>query len=386
VLGTRPEAIKLAPLISAMRDTSDLEPWVISTGQHREMLAQVLDIFQIHPDIDLALHRSGQTLAGLAASVGAALDVAYSAAEPDVVVVQGDTTTTLVGALTAFYRRIPVVHLEAGLRSGDVSNPFPEEANRRLVAPITALHLAATDANARALWAEGVRSSDVIVTGNTVIDALYETLRRKPAVVNPEVAGLLDSRHRLVTVTAHRRESWGRPLEQIALAVRDVAHEPGIRVVWPLHANPDVQSVVRGVVGEHPRISLVEPLSYGDFVQLLAASDVAISDSGGVQEECPALGVPVVVTRNVTERCEAVEAGAAVLAGTDRRRIVRLTAQLLARPRSEWPPSPYGDGLAAQRSLQAIRHLVSGTPMPRPFSPGLRPIELTLNGVGTAAS
>jgi UDP-N-acetylglucosamine 2-epimerase (non-hydrolysing) len=371
VLGTRPEAIKLAPLVVKLHETTDFTPVVISTGQHRAMLDQVLDVFGLEADLDLNLCRPGQSLTQLSAAAMVGLDDAMARIEPDVVIVQGDTTTTLSGALTAFQRRIPLVHVEAGLRSGDVDSPFPEEANRRLVTPLAALHLAATESNGATLYAEGVAERDVVVTGNTVIDALYSVLHRSPEFATPGLATALNSSRPIVTVTAHRRESWGPALAEIAAAVGDLADRHDLQVVWPMHANPAVAATVRSVLTGRTDVALVEPLPYTDFVQLLARSAVVLSDSGGVQEECPALGVPVAVLRDVTERREAVEAGAAIIAGTQRRRIVDVVSSLLRRPSSVGVVSPYGDGLAAERAVDALRYRFLGRRRPDPFVPQL---------------
>jgi UDP-N-acetylglucosamine 2-epimerase (non-hydrolysing) len=350
-----------------LAETTDFEPLVVTTGQHGTMLRQVLDTFDIVPDIDLGLCRHGQSLTEFASRAMAGLDAAFARSGPGVVVVQGDTTTTFVGALCAFYRQVPVVHLEAGLRSDRIDSPFPEEANRRLVAPLARLHLAATERNAAALRREGVDERHIVVTGNTVIDALYEVIARRPPISTPGLAETLRDGPPIVTVTAHRRESWGRGLGDIAAAVAELADRRDVRVVWPLHANPAVQQVVRGVLGGRDDVMLLDALPYTDFVQVLAASAVVLSDSGGVQEECPALGVPVVVLRDVTERQEAVSAGAARLVGSDRERIVRVAEEILDGPRIVGIVSPYGDGEAAQRAVQAMRYCFRGGARPADF-------------------
>jgi UDP-N-acetylglucosamine 2-epimerase (non-hydrolysing) len=320
VLGTRPEAIKLAPLVVKLHETTDFTPVVISTGQHRAMLDQVLDVFGLEADLDLNLCRPGQSLTQLSAAAMVGLDDAMARIEPDVVIVQGD---------------------------------------------------AATESNGATLYAEGVAERDVVVTGNTVIDALYSVLHRSPEFATPGLATALNSSRPIVTVTAHRRESWGPALAEIAAAVGDLADRHDLQVVWPMHANPAVAATVRSVLTGRTDVALVEPLPYTDFVQLLARSAVVLSDSGGVQEECPALGVPVAVLRDVTERREAVEAGAAIIAGTQRRRIVDVVSSLLRRPSSVGVVSPYGDGLAAERAVDALRYRFLGRRRPDPFVPQL---------------
>jgi UDP-N-acetylglucosamine 2-epimerase (non-hydrolysing) len=381
VMGTRPEAIKLAPLVVAMRTDPRLTVSIISTAQHRVMLDQVLRLFRLRADVDLDLLGSAPGLNGLAARALTGIDSAFSDLCPDMVIVQGDTLTTFVGAVAAFHRQIPVVHLEAGLRSDNLSSPFPEEGNRRMVGQIASWHLCATGANADRLIAEGVHPERVLVTGNTVIDALHSVVADRPTIQNPVVAALLGGagdrvrlprRRQLVTVTAHRRESWGEPLRQIALAVNDVCMDAAERladvdVVWPLHGNPAVAAEVVPVLGTTPGVHLIEPLDYSDFAQLLAASDLVISDSGGVQEECPALGVPVLVARDVTERHEAVDCGAAVLVGTDRQRIFSAARRSLACGTRRVVASPYGDGRAADRASALVRHALFGDARPANF-------------------
>lgn len=361
VLGTRPEAVKLAPVIRRLHRHPELTPVVAVTGQHQEMSAQVLNRFGITPDFDLALHSLGQPLNKLAARALSGLDDVLAAVDPAAVIVQGDTTTTFVASLAAFYARRRLVHLEAGLRTTTLRDPFPEEANRRLTSRIADLHLAATSGNRNALVAEGVKPATIVVTGNTVIDALLEARAWDEPWDDPDLSAWMarTAGQRIVLVTAHRRESWGEPLSCIARAVASLSdYYPDVHFVWPLHANPAVRGWVEPVVDTRPNVLVTGPATYADFVRLLAGAHLALTDSGGVQEEAPALDVPVLVTRNVTERQEAIDAGGARLVGTDQRTIVRAVRQLLDDPDEHaamaTSASPYGDGRAAERVIGAV--------------------------------
>jgi len=372
VFGTRPEAIKVAPVIKALRDDWRFDTVAVATAQHRHMLDQVIKIFDIVPDVDLDMLTPRQTLGGLTQRLLAELVPLVSSRRPDMVVVQGDTTTAFAASLAAYYNRIPVAHLEAGLRTGDIWSPYPEEANRRLIACLTALHLAPTAAAAANLRAETTPAHRVIVTGNTVIDALLW------AVANPCGYGdqALDYLHRhtgpVLLVTAHRRESWGLPLQQVATALADLAEtEPGLRIVLPLHRNPVVREALLPRIGGYPNITVVEPLEYAGFCQLMNRSDLILTDSGGVQEEGPSLGKPVLVMRDTTERPEGVEAGAARLVGTDPAVIVPEVRALLHDPvvyrRMAGAINPYGDGRAAERVIAALAHFFGSGSPPEPF-------------------
>lgn len=364
--GTRPEALKLAPLAEALRRQRALRPVVVATGQHPSMFHQGLAAFGLQPDHDIRLRRETGSPAELTARLTPELDGALAADAPDAVVVQGDTTSALVGALTAFWRQIPVTHLEAGLRSHDLTAPFPEEANRKLISQVTALHLAPTRAAALNLAAEGVPESAVEVVGNTVVDAVLAVAERCTRFTHPALAaaerGLADGQ-RLVLVTVHRRESWGAPLRSVLAAVRDLlAVHPDVTAVVPVHPNPAVRADVVSVLGEHPRVVVTDPLDYPDLVWVLARSTLVLSDSGGIQEEAPSFGVPVLVLREVTERTEAVDAGCALLLGTDRERIAGTAGWLLdddaARVRMTSRGNPFGDGHAADRAATAIARLI----------------------------
>lgn len=367
--GTRPEAVKMAPVVRALAESTTLRPVVVTSGQHREMLDQVNEVFGIRPDHDLGIFRHGQTLddvtSGALRGFGAYLDE-----HPvDAVVVQGDTTTAFAGALAAFYRKTPVIHVEAGLRTGDLSSPFPEEGNRKLVGAIAARHCAPTVRAASNLLGEGIPADRVLVTGNTVIDALLHTANLGQRTGDAVVDEAVDQRRRIVVVTAHRRESWGAGMAEIGAAVARIALcQPDVLVVVPLHRNPVVRRTLEPLVAGLPNVHVTEPMSYGPFCHLLARSTLVLTDSGGIQEEAPALDVPVVVMRETTERQEAVEAGAAVLVGTDQDLIVRTVRRLLvdeaAHARMALARNPFGDGRAAHRVLDAISEVVAGTHRP----------------------
>jgi UDP-N-acetylglucosamine 2-epimerase (non-hydrolysing) len=363
IYGTRPEAIKMAPVVSGLQKHPDIDPVVVVTGQHREMLDQVNQLFGIVPDHDLDLMVHGATLADLSSRALRDVSELLTQERPDAVVVQGDTSTAFIAALAAFYLGIPVVHLEAGLRSGDISSPFPEEANRRLVAPIARLHLAPTSTSRGNLLAEGVDPAIVATTGNTVIDALQEALLTPARFSDPAVERLVHTERRFVLVTAHRRESWGEPMREAMLALRDIAEaEPDLFFVVPMHRNPIVREVVRDVLGDLPQVLLTEPFDYHEFCHTMRAADLVISDSGGVQEEAPSLGKPVLVMRENTERPEAVHAGTVRLVGTDRATIRESALTLLRDPAAYAAMAnavnPYGDGKAGPRAVAAIAHLL----------------------------
>ena len=358
VLGTRPEAIKMAPVIREARDRG-LKTIVCVTAQHREMLDQVLDLFGIQPEIDLDLMEPDQTLASLTARALLALDEVLDEVAPDWVLVQGDTTTAMVAALAAFYRQVPVGHVEAGLRTGDLNRPFPEELNRRLADAVSGRHFLPTEQARENLAAEGFAPETMAVTGNTVVDAL-QWVRQQPAAATDDL-GLPDvtASDRIVLVTAHRRESFGAGMESIARAlVRIVDQNPDVRMIYPLHRNPNVRQVMEEALGAVPRIHLLPPLDYLPFVQLMARATLILSDSGGVQEEAPSLGVPALVLRETTERPEAVAAGAVRLVGLDTERIVREANILLqdaaAHEKMAVAVNPYGDGQASTRIVSIL--------------------------------
>lgn len=351
IFGTRPEAVKLAPVVLEMQgDAHGVTSFVCVTGQHREMLHPVLNWFGIAPDRDLQLMQQNQGLGEFAGRALLALSGVLQEIKPDLVLVQGDTTTALVSSVAAFYQRIPIAHVEAGLRTRDLHNPFPEEMNRRAIGTMADLHLAPTKGAADALRNEQIDPNRIFVVGNTVIDALRLTLER-PVELNLDLP--LQDR-RTVLVTAHRRESFGGPFESICLALRDFAdRNSDVQLVYPVHLNPNVQGSVRQYLSEHPRIHLVKPLRYEQFVHLMARCDLILTDSGGIQEEATYLGKPTLVMRNTTERPEAISAGNALLVGTDRERIVSEAERLLRDEEAYRSMAnrqhPFGDGYAAKR-------------------------------------
>jgi len=360
VVGTRPEAIKLAPLIGKLRAAPDLEPVVVSTGQHRQMLDQALGLFSIRPHYDLNVMKPGQSLSGVTCRVLAGIKPVIQREKPDAVIVQGDTTTTFSGALAAFYEQVPVVHLEAGLRTGDPLSPYPEEMNRRLVTQLSALHLTPTSSNRDNLLAEGVEHGSVVTIGNTGIDALLEAAAASNGYERPELRFLEEDTRRVLLVTTHRRESWGAPMAEIGRAVATIARgDPELLVVIPMHLNPVVRQALAPAVRDLPNVLVTEPASYGDFVRLMIRSSLILTDSGGVQEEGPSLGKPVLVLRDTTERPEAMAFGTARLVGTGRARIVDGVRTLLYDPAAYAgmanATNPYGDGQAADRGVAAIR-------------------------------
>lgn len=370
VLGTRPEAIKLAPVINRLEAETGFESLVCATAQHRQMLDQVLALFEIAPDYDLDLMRPGQDLYDLTARVLTAMKAVLEQARPDILLVQGDTTTCMAAALAAFYGGVPVGHVEAGLRTGDMTAPFPEEGNRVLVSRLAALHFAPTAASRRNLLAEGIAAETISVTGNTVIDALL-SIRDKAAktggagALDPDQSGDWMAGSHRVLITGHRRESFGSGFESLCSAIRDLARRhPDWRFVYPVHLNPNVREPVGRILGGLSNVALIEPLEYLPFVWLMDSADVILTDSGGIQEEGPSLGKPVLVMRTVTERPEAVEAGTVMLVGTDKAKIVDgvegvlLDEALYARMARAH--NPYGDGHAAARIARILKDWEAG--------------------------
>jgi len=371
IFGTRPEGIKLAPVILALGSDPRFECRVCVTAQHREMLDQVLDTFGIRPDADLDLMRADQGLSELTSRAVTGIDGYLADEKPDVVLVQGDTTTVFCASLAAFYRKIPVGHVEAGLRTGDLWSPWPEEGNRVLTSRLAAMHFAPTETARQNLLAEGTADDDIVVTGNTVIDALLLALDRVKTEP-PEIPGLpaeaaLSEGKRLVLITGHRRENFGLGFESICRAIAELAKRfPDVAFVYPVHLNPNVREpverILRGAASRN--VHLIEPLAYLPFVSLLERSTLVLTDSGGIQEEAPSLGKPVLVMRNKTERPEAVEAGTVRLVGADFDRIVGETSRLLtdeaARAAMSRAHNPYGDGKAAGRIVEAVHRRFGG--------------------------
>ncbi len=371
VVGTRPDAVKMAPVVKALEQDRDFRPILVATAQHREMLDQVLRLFDLKPHVDLDVMRPRQSLTEVTVRTLEGLDRVLARERPALVLVQGDAAPCFCGALASYYHRIPVGHVEAGLRTRDKYRPFPEELYRRMTAALADLHFAPTPWARDNLLHEGCDPQTVHVTGNTVIDALQAIAPR----VRPEGLPPLDPHRRLLLVTAHRRENWGEPLRRICEAVRElVARFPDVEVVFSVHRNPVVREVVHAVLGGVERVHLVDPPDYGPFVYLEQRAYLILTDSGGVQEEAPALGTPVLVLRDTTERPEGVAAGAVRLVGTDRERVVAEAAHLLLDSASHramaTATNPYGDGRAARRILQILRvHFGLSRELPEPFQP-----------------
>lgn len=352
-IGTRPEVIKLAPVVRALRRDPLFRVRILATGQHRELLAQLLGFFRLTPDADLGLMREDQSLADLTGRMVGAVDRVLAEENPDLVLAQGDTTTVMVTALCSFYRRIAFGHVEAGLRTRRKFSPFPEEMNRAITARLGDLHFAPTETARANLLREGIPDSRIFVTGNTVIDAL---LWAAPRV--DETPWLSGDGRRLILVTAHRRENFGEPLREICEALEELATRPDVRILYPVHPNPSISGPVHRMLAGSPGVSLVEPLDYPEFIAALKASALVLTDSGGVQEEAPSLGKPVLVLRRDTERPEGIDAGNAFLVGTRRESIVERARALLEDPdlyaRVARSSNPYGDGRAAERIHRAI--------------------------------
>ena len=361
IFGTRPEAIKMAPVVKALEAADDMESIVTVTAQHREMLDQVLHLFSITPDYDLNIMSQGQTLYDVTCKALLGLQGVLKEAKPDVVLVHGDTTTTFVGALAAFYEGIPVGHVEAGLRTGNIYSPFPEEMNRKLTGAIGTYHFAPTSTSESNLLKENINPAHLYVTGNTVIDALQTTVQTD-YTFKEELLNQIDYiNNKVILVTTHRRENLGDPMRNVYEAIRDIINEQAdVEVIFPMHRNPKVRSIVQEVLGDMPRVHLIEPLEYEPFANLMARTYLIMTDSGGIQAEAPSLGKPVLVLRDTTERPEAVEAGTVKLVGTDKESVYRTATELLVNETAYLAMSnavnPYGDGLASDRIVQALRH------------------------------
>lgn len=360
VFGTRPEAIKMCPLVLEMKKYGDIiEPVVAVTAQHREMLDQVLDLFGIKPDYDLNIMTAGQTLYDVTTRALMGLKNVMEEAKPDIVLVHGDTTTTFAGALAAFYAQIPVGHVEAGLRTGDKYSPYPEEMNRKLTGAIADMHFAPTATSKGNLLKENVAAENILVTGNTVIDALQVTVKKDYTFADDAFNKVFESGHRLILMTTHRRENLGEPMRHVYKALKTVLEtHPDVEAIFPVHKNPKVREIVQQELGQLDRVHLIEPMDYEPFANLMAKVDIVLTDSGGIQEEAPALGKPVLVLRDTTERPEAVEAGTVKLIGTEYEDVLRETDLLLDdavhyRSMAE-AANPYGDGRACERIIRAI--------------------------------
>jgi len=358
VFGTRPEAIKMAPLVTALKKRPELETIVAVTAQHRQMLDQVLELFEITPDEDLNVMQPGQTLSGLTSRIVQGMEQVISKHKPDIVLVHGDTTTTFATSLAAFYQRTAIGHVEAGLRTGDLYSPWPEEGNRKLTGALANLHFAPTQKSADNLRAENVARPTIHVTGNTVIDALLTVVKKiqESPKLETQLAArfpFLDASKRLILVTGHRRENFGEGFEHICQALKEIAARGDTQVIYPVHLNPNVQEPVNRILGDQSSVHLIDPQEYLPFVYLMSRSYLIVTDSGGIQEEAPSLGKPVLVMRNTTERPEAVDAGTVRLVGTDSRQIAFHVKQLLDDPsiyeKMTRAHNPYGDGNAAER-------------------------------------
>lgn len=374
VVGTRPEAIKLAPVAVALAESGWARPSIITTGQHGDVVRETLTLFDLKAEIELTTSACSGGLAALYAGLLTDIDEAFDRIQPALVVVQGDTASTLAGAQAAFFRRIPVAHVEAGLRTGNLALPFPEEANRRMVSQLTRLHLAPTAAAVDNLRRENTASADIVLTGNTVVDALLKARDLRASYDDADLEALDASGAPLVLVTAHRRESWGEPIRRIGRAVARLSRSyPGCGFVVAAHMNPAVRDVVEDEVRGCTNVHLPGPISYGPFVRLLSRATLVITDSGGIQEEAPAFGVPVLVTRDVTERTESIQAGVARLVGTGEESIVDSASRLLsdraAHSSMAKAANPYGDGQAAQRVADSCGWLLGHRARPNDFTP-----------------
>lgn len=362
VFGTRPDTIKMAPIILELQRNSEFfDVLPIATAQHRQMLDQVLEVFNIKPSYDLNIMAPKQTLASLTAKIVTGLDEIFEKEQPDMVLVQGDTTTTCIGSLAAFYRQIPVGHIEAGLRTNDKNNPFPEEINRRITGCITDLHFAPTETAKQSLLLENTNPKNIFVTGNTVVDALEYSVRKGYEFAVPELKAIIDENKKIVLITMHRRENWGSPMEGAARAIKRLAAKyPELNFVFPLHKNPIVREAVVPILENTVNIKLIEPLDYLDFVNTMANSFLILTDSGGVQEEGPHFGIPILCLRSVTERPDAVTFGTVKLVGLDEE-VIFSTANTLIENKLEYAKmanatNPYGDGLSAERTIKIIKN------------------------------
>lgn len=362
IFGTRPDTIKMAPVIIELQKNPEYFSVItIATAQHRQMLDQVLDVFKIKPDYDLDIMLPKQTLAGLTAKIITGLDEILEIEKPDMVLVQGDTSTTCIGSLAAFYRQIPVGHIEAGLRTNDKANPFPEEINRRITGCITDLHFAPTTTAKNSLLKENNDLKTIFVTGNTVVDALKYSVRENYFFSVEKLNAVVNQKRKIVLITMHRRENWGKPMEGACRAVRRLALEyPDFAFVFPVHLNPIVRDVVYPLLQDLANVSLIEPLDYLDFVNIMAKSYLILTDSGGVQEEGPHFGVPILVLRFVTERPDAIEYGTVKLVGLDEGTIYDTVLKLIKDP-AEYKKmanavNPYGDGYSSERTIKIIKN------------------------------
>ena len=368
IFGTRPEAIKMAPVIKELKKVPHIENKVCVTGQHQQMLNSVLEHFDITPDFNLKVMTEGQSLSGLTAKILTGLDNVYKQYKPDMVLVHGDTTTTLAASLSAYYHHIPVAHIEAGLRTGDINSPWPEEINRKLTASLATLHFAPTESAKRNLLREGIPFDAIHVTGNTVIDALYEMTKKLDSdpILTQQIQqefSYLSPQRKMILVTGHRRESFGKGFERICNALAIIARDyPDVDIVYPVHLNPNVQEQVQSVLGKIKNIHLIAPVDYLPFIYLMRSASLILTDSGGIQEEAPSLGKPVLVMRDTTERPEAIETGIVKLVGTNIEKIVGCVKELLVNEHNyqcmSYAQSPYGDGQTTGRIVEVFLRLI----------------------------
>lgn len=360
VFGTRPEAVKMAPVVKKLEEAEGIESIVCVTAQHREMLDQVLNLFDISPNYDLNIMKAGQTLSEITCRALMGLEEAITAAKPHMILVHGDTTTTFAGALAGFYGQVKIGHVEAGLRSGNMYSPYPEEVNRSLTGRLANLHFAPTEGNEDNLLREGIEKDKIIVTGNTVIDALMQVINEDYKFENDVLNNIDYKNKKVILLTCHRRENLGKPMENIFSAVKEVVMKnEDVHVIFPMHLNPKVREIALGILDNIPRIHLIEPLEYEPFANLMSKAHIILTDSGGVQEEAPALGKPVLVLRTETERPEAVLAGTVKMAGIEKESIFKLADELINN-KEEYDKmanavNPYGDGKASQRIVDAIK-------------------------------
>lgn len=371
LVGTRPEAIKVAPIVQEMRRDGRLNPILVSTSQQAHLIDSTLAAFGLRPDVTIPLVRDSGSITELTARLLPKLEDVFADLQPQATIVQGDTATAMIGGLAAFWRRIPVVHVEAGLRSGRLDAPFPEEANRKIISQICSLHLPPTEMARRNLRREGIGGDSVIVTGNTSVDAIMDMARMRQPYDVPDLAAIEESGRRIVLVTCHRREIWGEPMRRLLQGIRGLVEtHPDIHLVVPAHPNPAVRADVHAALDGSDRILVCEPLSYPSLARLLSRASLVLSDSGGIQEEAPSFGVPVLVMREVTERMEAVQAGCARLVGVDPDDVVNAAHQALT---GSWTRStarnPFGDGFAARRTVDAVAWHLGHGERPLPFKP-----------------
>jgi len=361
IFGTRPEAIKMAPLVKKLEETKEIESIVCVTAQHREMLDMVMDLFDIKADFDLNIMKHGQTIADINISILKGLEKVFEASRPDIVLVHGDTSTTFIGALASFYQKIKIGHVEAGLRSGNIYSPYPEEMNRRLTGVLSNFHFAPTESNYKNLINEGVAEDSIFITGNTVIDALLQVIKENYSFEIDLLNKLDYENKRVIVMTCHRRENWGEPMENIFKAIEEIAKKyRDVEIVYPIHMNPSIRTLANSILAGIDNIHLIEPLDYEPFANLLNKAYLIVTDSGGIQEEAPALGKPILVLREETERPEAVEAGTVRVVGVNQEKIASEIAELLENKESYRKMAnavnPYGDGRACERIVQTLLH------------------------------